>query len=257
MSSLGELFTEKDEPELPDLYLVAAREIGFLNSQFIHIGAVQAAHIDDPEGIVLPDLRVPPRHGDVVQKDIALRVPSSSRDILSEDKPRSRVGPPLHNQHGRSGSELVLGHGDLRLLLNVGLHGRQRYGRLALGGGGQVRAAFAAVHAVFRIALSASGAKHVSLPFLPAAFFGQSVPGDHHNQLADLGRGETHVLDQPQDRSPLFRRELSDIHIDFNPGRALYPLLAHRLPPRAARALSSPAPAAGTCRATSPWSSWT
>src|SRR5581483_9667609 len=65
---------EEDQAVLADLELVAGVEIGLLDPVPVQERAVQAAEILDREAArAAGDDRVPARHGDVVEKDVAVR----------------------------------------------------------------------------------------------------------------------------------------------------------------------------------------
>src|SRR5215216_2946292 len=66
---------EEHQPELADPDLVAVLQQGVVAAIAVHVGAVEAADVVHPEGALgARELDVPPRDGDVVEEDVALRV---------------------------------------------------------------------------------------------------------------------------------------------------------------------------------------
>ena len=51
---------------------------------------------------------VPPRHRDVVQKDVALRMPPGRGEVLVDEKLRPGVGPTLDHQESLTPLKLAL-----------------------------------------------------------------------------------------------------------------------------------------------------
>ena len=83
--------------ELADLELVTGGELRRFHPLSIHVRPVQASHVVDEElAVVPPELRVPSRHGDVVQEDVALGMPSRRRDVLVDQELGAGVGPTLY-----------------------------------------------------------------------------------------------------------------------------------------------------------------
>ena len=50
---------------------------------------------------------MPPRHGHVVEKDVAVRMAANQREVAVQQEPAACVAPAPHDQHGRSGRERV------------------------------------------------------------------------------------------------------------------------------------------------------
>jgi hypothetical protein len=68
----------------------------------VDIGAVEAARVDHPEFAIVPSkLGVTAAGGDVVEEDVTVGMPASADHGLIQQKPRSRVGAPLHHKQGR------------------------------------------------------------------------------------------------------------------------------------------------------------
>src|SRR4051794_302982 len=66
-----------DQAVLADLHLVAVRQLQLVDPVAVHIGAVQAADVADLDALrVAAELGVPARDGDVVEEDVAVRVPA-------------------------------------------------------------------------------------------------------------------------------------------------------------------------------------
>src|SRR5207245_10922381 len=112
---------EEDQLDLADLERVPADQLALLDPLAIEVGAVQRADVVDGEGPLLPapDLRVPPGHGDVVQEDVALRVPSGGHHVLVEEEPAACVRPATNDQHRRAVTQLLDRSSDLFLHLSL------------------------------------------------------------------------------------------------------------------------------------------
>src|SRR3954470_24121466 len=99
---------EEDEPELADLDLVAVGEDGRVDRLPVDVGPVEAADVDHDElARVAPELRVPPGDRDVVEEDVAVRVPARARGRPVQQEARSGVRAAAHDQQGRPGRERV------------------------------------------------------------------------------------------------------------------------------------------------------
>src|SRR6476661_5869281 len=74
---------EVDETELADLHLVAPSQGGDVDRLAVDVGAVQAADVVDGEAAALAvELDVPAADRDVVEEDVAVRVPPGGGDLL-------------------------------------------------------------------------------------------------------------------------------------------------------------------------------
>src|SRR5690242_535011 len=72
-----------DEAELPDLHLVTARERHGVDRFAVDVGAVERPHVVDGVAIAFAaELGMTARHGDIVQEDVAVRVPTRRSDLL-------------------------------------------------------------------------------------------------------------------------------------------------------------------------------
>src|SRR3954470_14902549 len=90
---------DEDEPELPDLYLVAAGERRRLDPLPVDVGAVEAADVAHGEGAALAvELGVPAGDRHVVEEDVAVRMPTAGGHVVVEQEARARVGTPPHHQ---------------------------------------------------------------------------------------------------------------------------------------------------------------
>ena len=79
---------EEDQAVLADLDLVAVGQLDGVDAVPVDVGAVERPHVGDREGLALAvELRVPPRHGHVVEEDLAVRVPARAYDVLVEEEP--------------------------------------------------------------------------------------------------------------------------------------------------------------------------
>src|SRR5437763_7030897 len=93
---------QEQQPELADLHLVPAGQLGFLDPLPVHVRAVEAAHIADSEpGAVPVELGVPAGDGHVVEEDIAVRVTARGGQVAVEAEPAARVGTS-HDQEQRA-----------------------------------------------------------------------------------------------------------------------------------------------------------
>src|SRR5439155_2016939 len=100
---------EEGQLELPDLQLVAVGELRLLDPLPVHVRPVQAPDVVDEELAVLaPELRVAPGDGDVVQEDVALRMPAGRGHVLVDQELRPRVRTSLHDEQGLAGLEVAL-----------------------------------------------------------------------------------------------------------------------------------------------------
>ncbi len=74
---------------LADLDLVAAGERRLVDPVPVDVGAVEAAHVADLEAVVGPDeLGVPAGDRDVVEEDVAVRVPAGRGDVGESSRNR-------------------------------------------------------------------------------------------------------------------------------------------------------------------------
>src|SRR5690242_20092627 len=73
---------EEDQAELADPDLVPVLQQRVVDPVAVHVGAVEAADVVDPERASLPvELDVPSGDGDVVEEDVALRMPTGADRI--------------------------------------------------------------------------------------------------------------------------------------------------------------------------------
>ena len=101
---------QEDQPELSDLNLVTAAQRGGVDRFPVDIGAVEAAHVDHLELVVSqPELGMPTAHGDVVEEDVAVGVPSRRRGRLVEQESRPALGPRLTTSSAVPGEALDRG----------------------------------------------------------------------------------------------------------------------------------------------------
>src|SRR5215475_4917048 len=83
---------QEQQPELADLDLVPADQLGLLDPLPVHVGAVQAAHVAHGEpGTVPVELGVPPGHGHVVEEDVAVRMAARGGQLAVEPEPDARI----------------------------------------------------------------------------------------------------------------------------------------------------------------------
>src|SRR4051794_29042229 len=164
---------EVHEAKLPDLHLVTPGEVGDVHRLAVDVRAVEAAHVVDREAATLTvELHVPPAHGDVVEEDVTVRVPTGRRDVLVEQKSAAGVGSALDYQQGRAGRERLHRAGvrvggrleDLRLVAGVlAAHLGDHAGRLADPLLGERRAALRAEATALGVPVATSSAVHVCL----------------------------------------------------------------------------------------------
>src|SRR5262245_23529946 len=85
-SGIGAL--EEHESELADLHLVAVAERGALDALLVDIGAVERTRVGDHVALGgALHLGMTARHGDVVERDLAVRMPPEPGDIAVEREP--------------------------------------------------------------------------------------------------------------------------------------------------------------------------
>src|SRR5687768_2361917 len=83
---------EEHEPVLADLYFVAVGQLHFLDPVAVDVGAVEAADVTDRELVTRAvEDRMPTRHRDIVEEDLAVRVPAGVDDVLVEQEPAARA----------------------------------------------------------------------------------------------------------------------------------------------------------------------
>src|SRR5690606_3144060 len=89
------------QPELTDLHLVAVAESRRLDPFPVDVGAVQAAHVPDGKGAaVAVKLGVAAGDGDVVEEDVAIRMPAAGGQVVVQQEPRPGVWPAPNDQQG-------------------------------------------------------------------------------------------------------------------------------------------------------------
>src|ERR1700750_2383490 len=92
---------QEQQPELADLDLVPAGQLGLLDPLPVHVGAIQAAHVAHGEpGTVPVELGVPPGYGHVVEEDVAVRMAARGGQLAVEPEPAAGVGPAHDQEHG-------------------------------------------------------------------------------------------------------------------------------------------------------------
>src|ERR1019366_6744064 len=88
--------------------LITAAQARFLDAVAVHVRAIEAADVADGEQAALPvELGMPPRHGHVVEENVAVRVASDQRQITVQQKPAARVGSAADDEQGGSGGQGV------------------------------------------------------------------------------------------------------------------------------------------------------
>src|SRR5689334_8768310 len=91
------LTRQEQQPELADLHLVPAGQLGLLDPLPVHVGAVEAAHVAHGEpGAVPVELGMPPGHRHVVEEDVAVRMAACGGQLAIEPEPAARVGTAHH-----------------------------------------------------------------------------------------------------------------------------------------------------------------
>ena len=94
----------EDQAVLADLHLVAAGERRVVDAFPVDVGAVERADVAHREAVVDPaELGMPPGHGDVVEEDVAGRVPAGGGDVGVEQEPAAGVGATAYDEQRRSG----------------------------------------------------------------------------------------------------------------------------------------------------------
>src|SRR5581483_3951766 len=93
---------QEQHPELADLHLVAAGQLGLLDPLPVHVRAVEAAHVADGEPGAGPvELGVPARDGHVVEEDVAVGVTARGGQLAVQTEPAARVRS-AHDQEQRA-----------------------------------------------------------------------------------------------------------------------------------------------------------
>src|SRR4029079_5730323 len=105
-SDIGAL--EEHQAELADLQLVAVTEwLRLVDAILVHVGAVERPGVADHVATLRAlDLRVAPRHGDVVQADLAVGMPPETSDQVDELEPVTRLCSGAHDQDPHLGGQL-------------------------------------------------------------------------------------------------------------------------------------------------------
>src|SRR5438477_8621057 len=97
----------EDDLELPDLELVAADQLSYIDTLPVHVGTIQASGVLDDEGVAFPrDLRVAARHRDVVQEHVAVGAPAESDDVLVDEHRAARRWAALDDEQRLVRAEL-------------------------------------------------------------------------------------------------------------------------------------------------------
>src|SRR5215210_8453913 len=82
LALLGE---HEPEPVLPDLYLVSVAQVDRVHPDAVDVGPVEAPDVAYPvPALLVYDLRVFPRDGDVVQEDAALLPPAHRDNLIAQ-----------------------------------------------------------------------------------------------------------------------------------------------------------------------------
>jgi hypothetical protein len=88
------------------LDFVATGEHGLVDRFAVDVRTVKAADVYDDELPTLPpELGVPAGNSDVVEKDVAVRMPTGTSGVDVEKKSGARIRPALDDQQGLAGSE--------------------------------------------------------------------------------------------------------------------------------------------------------
>ncbi len=96
------------QPELADLDVVAVDQGLLVRSRAVDVGAVQRSGVGDHEGAGgTAELRMPTRHGDVVQEDVGIGVAPHGDDFLVEQELGADVGPADADQQGRARGQVT------------------------------------------------------------------------------------------------------------------------------------------------------
>src|SRR5664280_312956 len=93
--------------ELSDLHFVAAGQPRFVDPLAVHIGAVERTHV--PDGChLIPrhKLRMPTGHGDVIEEDVALGMPTGPGEVGLEHEPDALVRTALDHEHPHAAGQL-------------------------------------------------------------------------------------------------------------------------------------------------------
>src|SRR5208282_5810935 len=127
---------QEQQPELANLHLVPAGQLGLLDPLPVHVGAVEAAHVADREpGAVPVELGMPSGDGHVVEEDVAVRMTPGGGQVAVEPEPAARVGTAHDQEQGTARRQRAERRrvGEL-LVAEIVLGPAQRYRRGGLAG---------------------------------------------------------------------------------------------------------------------------
>src|ERR1700722_6276472 len=109
---------EEDEPELPDLNLVAVVQRAFVNAFPVDVGPVQGAGVaHEVHAALAYELGMATGNGDVVKEDVALRVTPGLGLLVLQHKARAGIGAALYHEDAEALGDLV--HGDRDLVVGL------------------------------------------------------------------------------------------------------------------------------------------
>src|SRR5680860_701066 len=109
---------ERDQLELADLDLVTGCEQLILHTCAVDVGAVEAAHVMESHPLTVPaELGMTPADGDVVQEDVAVRMPPHRHDLAVEQEAGPAVGPSYGDQQRGPRVEIRHEAGDVQTAL--------------------------------------------------------------------------------------------------------------------------------------------
>src|SRR5665213_2466268 len=130
---------QEHQPELADLYLIAALQRGVIDALAVNVGSVQAADVAYEEALCgLSELGMAPRDRHVVEEDVAFWMAACGGDVGIEQEPAAGVRTAANHQEtgtgrqpfngGLVGQTLVVG----RRLEYLKAGDRDRRGRVGL-----------------------------------------------------------------------------------------------------------------------------
>src|SRR5699024_8697369 len=105
---LATWFGQQHHPELTDLNLVPAAQLGFVDRLPVDVGAVQTAHVANTETVATPEeFHMATGNGDVVQKDVAVGMTARGGHVTVQQETASGVGATTHHEQGGTGRERI------------------------------------------------------------------------------------------------------------------------------------------------------
>src|SRR5699024_766783 len=105
---LATWFGQQHHPELTDLNLVPAAQLGFVDRLPVDVGAVQTAHVTNTETVATSEeFHMATGNGDIVQKDVAVGMTARGGHVTVQQETAAGVGATTHHEQGGTGRERI------------------------------------------------------------------------------------------------------------------------------------------------------